>query len=147
MIPQTPGIKLMGFFKNETRRDIRKVVFDESCQYNGCSKDGVNILFGYTFGRDRVYIGWRYLVITKRVELYLITEIDGKYKERSLYCIINFNTAYIISLVVDWENKKVYDEAIKIKAEPYWTKEGVHPTEAGHELITREWLKAFEEIK
>ena len=40
-----------------------------------------------------------------------------------------------------------FDEAIKIKAEPYWTKEGVHPTEAGHELITREWLKAFEEIK
>lgn len=107
MLPQTPGIKLMGFFKNETRRDIRKVIFDESCQYNGCSKDGVNILFGYTFGRDRVYIGWRYLVITKRVELYIITEIDGKYKERNLYCIINFNTAYIISLVVDWKNKKV----------------------------------------
>lgn len=40
-----------------------------------------------------------------------------------------------------------FDEALEKKAEPYWTTEGVHPTEAGHELIAREWLKAFEEIK
>ena len=107
MIPQTPGIKLMGLFNNRTRRDIRKVVFDESCQYNGSSKDSVNILFGYTFGNDRTYIGWRYLPVTKRVELYLVTETNGVYKERSLYCIIKFNTPYIISLAVDWEDRKV----------------------------------------
>lgn len=29
----------------------------------------------------------------------------------------------------------------------YWTREGVHPTVYGHELITREWLSAFEKIK
>lgn len=29
----------------------------------------------------------------------------------------------------------------------YWLRDGVHPTPAGHELITREWLKAFENMK
>ena len=40
-----------------------------------------------------------------------------------------------------------FDEAIAKQPEPYWTMEGVHPTEAGHVLIANEWLKAFEEIK
>lgn len=31
--------------------------------------------------------------------------------------------------------------------ENYWLKDGVHPTFCGHELIKREWLKAFEKIK
>lgn len=25
----------------------------------------------------------------------------------------------------------------------YWLYDGVHPTAMGHELITREWIKAF----
>ncbi len=29
----------------------------------------------------------------------------------------------------------------------FWLKDGVHPTEAGHELIKREWLKAFEKMQ
>lgn len=29
----------------------------------------------------------------------------------------------------------------------YWLRDGVHPTPAGHELIKREWLKAFEQMK
>ena len=29
----------------------------------------------------------------------------------------------------------------------YWLFDGVHPTEAGHELIAREWLKAFKTIR
>lgn len=29
----------------------------------------------------------------------------------------------------------------------YWLSDGVHPTPAGHELIKREWLKAFEKMK
>lgn len=29
----------------------------------------------------------------------------------------------------------------------YWLFDGVHPTEAGHELIAREWLKEFETIR
>ena len=31
--------------------------------------------------------------------------------------------------------------------EGYWLADGVHPTPAGHELIKREWLKAFETMK
>ena len=38
------------------------------------------------------------------------------------------------------------DEMDKV-APCYWTNEGVHPTVFGHELITREWLAAFETIK
>ena len=40
-----------------------------------------------------------------------------------------------------------FDKATQRHPEPYWTNEGVHPTEAGHELIKRAWMKAFEEIK
>lgn len=40
-----------------------------------------------------------------------------------------------------------FDEMIKKHPEPYWTMEGVHPTECGHELIAREWLKGFEKLK
>ena len=40
-----------------------------------------------------------------------------------------------------------FDQMIAIHPEPYWTREGVHPTECGHELIAREWLKAFEKLK
>ena len=29
----------------------------------------------------------------------------------------------------------------------YWLKDGVHPSAAGHELIKREWLKAFEQLR
>lgn len=40
-----------------------------------------------------------------------------------------------------------FDEMIEKYPEPYWTHEGVHPTDAGHELMAREWLKAFENLK
>ena len=40
-----------------------------------------------------------------------------------------------------------FDKAIERYPEPYWTAEGVHPTEAGHELIKRAWLEAFEKIR
>ncbi len=40
-----------------------------------------------------------------------------------------------------------FDKAVARYPEPYWTTEGVHPTEAGHELIKRVWLEAFETIK
>ena len=29
----------------------------------------------------------------------------------------------------------------------FWLRDGVHPTEAGHELIKQEWLKAFQQIR
>ena len=38
------------------------------------------------------------------------------------------------------------DEAVKSAENTYWLRDGVHPTAIGHELIKREWLKAFNEI-
>ena len=44
--------------------------------------------------------------------------------------------------------QKAFDEAYeKYPVNGFWTGEGNHPTPAGHELIAREWLKVFEEIK
>ena len=44
--------------------------------------------------------------------------------------------------------QKPFDEAYeKYPVNGFWTGEGIHPTPAGHELIAREWLKVFEEIK
>lgn len=40
-----------------------------------------------------------------------------------------------------------FDEACKLAEPSYWLHDGVHPTAMGHELITRAWLKAFEQIK
>lgn len=39
-------------------------------------------------------------------------------------------------------------DALCEKAEPsYWLRDGVHPTEMGHEFIKNEWLKLFKAIK
>jgi len=40
-----------------------------------------------------------------------------------------------------------FDEAVKLAPPEYWLIDGVHPTPKGHELIKREWLKAFETIE
>ena len=39
------------------------------------------------------------------------------------------------------------DEAVKSAENTYWLGDGVHPTAMGHQLIKREWIKAFNEIK
>ena len=39
-----------------------------------------------------------------------------------------------------------FNEAAKNISPAYWLYDGVHPTIAGHELIKREWLKAFRSI-
>ena len=36
-----------------------------------------------------------------------------------------------------------FNEACKMAPVTYWLYDGVHPTSAGHELIAREWIKAF----
>ena len=39
-----------------------------------------------------------------------------------------------------------FDKALERHPEPYWTAEGVHPTEAGHELMKRAWMRAFSSL-
>lgn len=41
----------------------------------------------------------------------------------------------------------VFDAVCDGEHNAYWVKDGVHPTAMGHELIKREWLKAFETMK
>ena len=36
-----------------------------------------------------------------------------------------------------------FDEACRLAEPSYWLFDGVHPTAMGHELIAREWIKAF----
>ena len=40
-----------------------------------------------------------------------------------------------------------FDEAAGKAENTYWLADGVHPTAMGHELIKREWLKAFESLQ
>ncbi len=40
-----------------------------------------------------------------------------------------------------------FDDAMKLYNDAfYWTKDGVHPTPAGHQIICDEWEKAFEKL-
>ena len=39
-----------------------------------------------------------------------------------------------------------FDEVAKLAENTYWLRDGVHPTQMGHELIKREWLKAFKTL-
>lgn len=44
--------------------------------------------------------------------------------------------------------QSIFDEAIAKSGDAnHWCVDGVHPTFAGHELIARAWLEAFEKIK
>ena len=44
------------------------------------------------------------------------------------------------------ELQPAFDEACKLAEPTYWTADGVHPTECGHELIKRLWLATFEKM-
>ena len=39
-----------------------------------------------------------------------------------------------------------FDQALKLCPPDYWLVDGVHPTTMGHELIKREWIKAFKTL-
>ena len=41
---------------------------------------------------------------------------------------------------------KILDEEARKHTAKALTGDGVHPTEKGHEIIKREWLKAFNEL-
>lgn len=40
-----------------------------------------------------------------------------------------------------------FDELVKLRPNKYWLKDGVHPSLAGHEVLKREWLKAFHALE
>ncbi len=44
------------------------------------------------------------------------------------------------------ELQPAFDKALESAPANYWTGDGVHPTAAGHEIIKRLWLDAFNEI-
>ena len=48
-----------------------------------------------------------------------------------------FNTAYV-------PLQSLFNDALKRAPQEYWLKDGVHPTLAGHKLISNAWLKAAE---
>lgn len=43
--------------------------------------------------------------------------------------------------------QKVFDDALSIALAEHWTIEGVHPTPAGHALIKKAWMEAYDTIK
>jgi lysophospholipase L1-like esterase len=45
---------------------------------------------------------------------------------------------------ISLQNK--FDEAAELASNDYWLRDGIHPTAAGHEIIKREWIKAFKEL-
>lgn len=44
------------------------------------------------------------------------------------------------------ELQNLLDHAAETTEGSYWLRDGVHPTEMGHELLRREWMKAFEKM-
>ena len=45
------------------------------------------------------------------------------------------------------ELQNLLEGATAVVEETYWLSDGVHPTAMGHELLKREWMKAFQKIK
>ena len=43
--------------------------------------------------------------------------------------------------------QKEFDDLCKVAPATFWLGDGVHPTAAGHELIKKEWLIAFEKMR
>ncbi len=44
------------------------------------------------------------------------------------------------------ELQHLFDEAYPLAPEGYWLGDGVHPAAPGHEIIKREWIKAFKTL-
>ncbi len=42
--------------------------------------------------------------------------------------------------------QRAYDEALLKAPATYWSRDGVHPTEAGHEIIKRLWIQTFDDM-
>ena len=40
--------------------------------------------------------------------------------------------------------QEAFDDALRLAPVECWLSDGVHPTPAGHEIIKKQWLKAFD---
>ncbi|MBE6733509.1 MAG: lysophospholipase [Ruminococcaceae bacterium] len=45
------------------------------------------------------------------------------------------------------DTQAMFNEALKKADDTYWSDEGIHPTDYGHELLKNLWLETFEKIK
>ena len=77
-------------------------------------------------------------------------EHPGRWEHFSAECVLRRQAARRIAEkygLVFVPLQELLDKVSTDTPEGYWLVDGVHPTPAGHELIKREWLKAFESLK
>ena len=53
--------------------------------------------------------------------------------------------AAFLMIYVPWiiAGQELFDEAKKLAPMSYWLADGVHPTPAGHKLLTKKWLETM----
>ena len=105
-IPGCP--RYLGKLIGETRRHITVFVkFKPNCRYNGSSTDEPNILFGYTLGKACcVYIGWKYVAVTDRIDINLIT-VSPSCSFIGFLGSFVVDTGYILSLDLNTITQKI----------------------------------------
>ena len=67
-------------------------------------------------------------------------EADVREKARAAKRVADRNGLEFVPLQIH------FDHALEFAPAEYWLSDGVHPTAAGHELIAREWIKAFDAV-
>ena len=73
-------------------------------------------------------VSWDYFVTETRLRAEMVQKVAEKYE-------LTF---------IPLQDK--FDQALKLCPSDYWLVDGVHPTTMGHELIKREWVKAFKTL-
>ena len=99
-------------------------------------KDAINLKPDYM----SIFVGvvLKYLILPdKYAELRAMVEAIAKAAKRTAE---KYNIKFVPLM-------KKFDDALKYAPVDFWTADGVHPKAPGHELIKREWIKAFNEIK
>ena len=80
-----------------------------------------------------------FVLLTGAVEEDWIDEINAR-REVVKKIAEDYNTLFL-------PLQSLFDEACKKAPMEYWLGDGVHPTAAGHSLITKAWIKATESIR
>ena len=73
-------------------------------------------------------VSWDYFITETRLRAEMVQKVAEKYE-------LTF---------IPLQDK--FDQALKLCPSDYWLVDGVHPTTMGHELIKREWVKAFKTL-